>query len=237
MSNFINTDNHNGKNIITVTNTNIKTSEKSAERYADAARRDMQECASYLAAIQGIHSECQRVRDSINITLGNDLTEHINDSDNPHMVSAEQLDVYTKTESDELLSAKSNLSDLASVATSGDYDDLINKPNIPAAQIQSDWNQSDNTAMDYIKNKPAIPAAQVNSDWSASSGIAQILNKPSIPSKTSDLTNDSGFITAGSLPTVDSAMSTTSTNPVQNAVITNAVNSKSTVTFVDWSVA
>lgn len=29
---------------------------------------------------------------------------------------------------------------------------------------------------------PAIPAAQVSADWSASSGVAQILNKPAIPS-------------------------------------------------------
>jgi len=41
------------------------------------------------------------------------------------------------------------------VATSGDYNDLINKPTIPAEQIQSDWNQSDTTAKDYIKNKPS----------------------------------------------------------------------------------
>ena len=43
---------------------------------------------------------------------------------------------------------------LATVATTGSYDDLTNKPTIPAAQVQSDWNQSDNTAVDYIKNKP-----------------------------------------------------------------------------------
>ena len=46
----------------------------------------------------------------------------------------------------------------ATVATSGDYDDLTNKPTIPAAQIQSDWNQSDSTKLDYIKNKPSIPS-------------------------------------------------------------------------------
>ena len=45
--------------------------------------------------------------------------------------------------------------------------------------IQSDWNQSSSSAIDYIKNKPTIPAAQVNSDWNAASGVAQILNKPS----------------------------------------------------------
>jgi hypothetical protein len=30
-------------------------------------------------------------------------------------------------------------------------------PTIPAAQIQSDWNQTNNTLLDYIKNKPTIP--------------------------------------------------------------------------------
>lgn len=52
---------------------------------------------------------------------------------------------------------------------------------IPAAQIQSDWNQTNSTAKDFIKNKPTIPAEQVNSDWNATSGKAQILNKPTIP--------------------------------------------------------
>lgn len=44
---------------------------------------------------------------------------------------------------------------LSAVATSGSYNDLSNKPSIPAAQVQSDWNQTDNTQVDYIKNKPA----------------------------------------------------------------------------------
>lgn len=47
------------------------------------------------------------------------------------------------------------LTDLATVATTGDYGDLL--------------------------NTPTIPAAQVNSDWNANSGVAQILNKPTIP--------------------------------------------------------
>ncbi len=32
-----------------------------------------------------------------------------------------------------------------------------------------------------LTNKPTIPSAQVNSDWNATSGVAQILNKPTIP--------------------------------------------------------
>lgn len=55
---------------------------------------------------------------------------------------------------------------LATVAASGSYNDL--------------------------SNKPTIPAAQVNSDWNSSSGVSQILNKPT---KLSDFSNDSGFIT------------------------------------------
>jgi hypothetical protein len=43
--------------------------------------------------------------------------------------------------------------------------------------------------------------AQVNSDWNATSGVEEILNKPAIPSKTSDLTNDSGYITGADVPT------------------------------------
>ena len=63
-------------------------------------------------------------------------------------------------------------SDLATVATSGDYNDL--------------------------SNKPTIPAAQVNADWNATSGVARILNKPTIPTvptNVSAFTNDAGYIT------------------------------------------
>lgn len=50
------------------------------------------------------------------------------------------------------------------------------------AQVQSDWNESDSNDPAYIQNKPTIPAAQVNADWDASSGVSAILNKPTIPS-------------------------------------------------------
>ena len=73
--------------------------------------------------------------------------------------------------------------------TKADY--IKNKPSIPSAQVQSDWNESDSSKADFIKNKPTIPAEQVNSDWDAESGKAQILNKPSIPTALADLTDDS----------------------------------------------
>lgn len=88
---------------------------------------------------------------------------------------------FIKNKPDLSVYARSN--DLAAVATTGDYDDLLNKPSIPAAQVQSDWNQGDSGAVDFIKNKPNIPAAQVQSDWnqSDSNAVDFIKNKPSIP--------------------------------------------------------
>lgn len=86
---------------------------------------------------------------------------------------------------------------LSLVATSGDYDDLANKPTIPSktsdltndgADGQSTYVEADElsavaTSGSYtdLTDKPTIPAAQVNADWNASSGVAQILNKPTIP--------------------------------------------------------
>ena len=43
-----------------------------------------------------------------------------------------------------------------------------------------------------LTNKPVIPNAQVNSDWTASSGVAEILNKPTIPPQSSVITNSAG---------------------------------------------
>ena len=53
-------------------------------------------------------------------------------------------------------------------ASSGTAAEILNKPTIPAAQIQSDWNQSDDTQKDFIKNKPTIPTVPtISTDISA----------------------------------------------------------------------
>ena len=70
------------------------------------------------------------------------------------------------------LDLKANIASLATVAFSGDYDDLINAPSIPAAQIQSDWNQTNNLLLDFIKNKPSIPTA--TSDLTNDSLVASV---------------------------------------------------------------
>lgn len=59
------------------------------------------------------------------------------------------------------------------------------------------------TAADDTKLSGIEAGAQVNvkPDWTAAAGTAaEILNKPTIPTKTSDLSNDSGFITLNDVP-------------------------------------
>lgn len=46
---------------------------------------------------------------------------------------------------------------LAAVATSGSYNDLVDTPTIPAEQVNADWNATSGKAQ--ILNKPTIPAA------------------------------------------------------------------------------
>lgn len=72
---------------------------------------------------------------------------------------------------------------LHKISKTGRYSDLLDKPNIPSAQIQSNWDESDDTRPDFIKNKPTIPAAQIQSDWEQSNSEAKdfIKNKPTIP--------------------------------------------------------
>lgn len=118
------------------------------------------------------------------------------------------------------LGAKANSADLAAVATSGSYNDLSNKPTIPAAQVNSDW--SANSGVAQILNKPTLAAVATSGSYN------DLSNKPTIPTVnnatltiqkngttvktftanassnvtanivvptvTSDLTNDSGFI-------------------------------------------
>lgn len=112
--------------------------------------------------------------------------------------------------------------------------------------VQSNWTESDNTKKDYIKNKPsnlvqdanyvhtdnnytnteksklagieAGAEANVNPDWNASSGDAQILNKPTIP-------------------TVDQQMSDSSTNAISNSVVKGYIDDAiSGVTGIDFQI-
>lgn len=110
----------------------------------------------------------------------------------------------------DLLSAKANAADLTTLSAtvagigtpfSGSYTDLTNKPTLFSGAyvdltgkptlfsgVYTDLTGKPTLATVAttgayadLSGKPTIPAAQINSDWNASSGVGQVLNKPSIP--------------------------------------------------------
>lgn len=133
----------------------------------------------------------------------------------------------SQTDLKNALDSKANTSDLSSVATSGDYEDLTNTPTIPTktSDLTNDSGFIDNTVNDLtnytktsdlstvatsgsyddLSNKPSIPIVnnatltiQKNSTtidtFTANSSTDKTIDI-TVPTKTSDLTNDSGFIT------------------------------------------
>ena len=70
-----------------------------------------------------------------------------------------------------------------------------------------------------LTNTPPIPAAQVNSDWNATSGVEQILNKPTIPTVNDATLTVQRQDDTGSNPTYIDLTDTFSANANTNKVI------------------
>lgn len=116
-------------------------------------------------------------------------------------------------------------------AASGDAQ-ILNKPSIPSktSDLTNDSNfavdasyvHTDNNFTTTLKNKldgiAAGAEVNVNADWNAASGDAQILNKPDIPSKTSDLTNDSNFVADASYVHTDNNFTDTDKGKADGAL-------------------
>ena len=75
---------------------------------------------------------------------------------------------------------RTKLSGLATVATSGSYADLSNKPTIPAAQVNSDWNAS--SGLPQILNKPTLATVATTGSYT------DLSSKPTIPAAATDMT-------------------------------------------------
>lgn len=111
---------------------------------------------------------------------------------------------------------------------SGNYNDLTNKPTIPKVD-----SVLSSTSTNAIQNKVVKSALDSKANISHIHSISDVTNlQDSLDSK-SDATHTHSYNdlsdkpTIPTMPTIDSALSSTSTNSVQNKVVTNALNNKS----------
>ena len=148
--------------------------------------------------------------------------------------------------------ARNVLASLSTVAHTGDYNDLSNKPTIPSAQVNSDWNASSGVAEILNKpnlstvatsgsyndliDKPTIPTGQVNSDWNANSGVAEILNKPNLSTVATsgsynDLSNKPNLSTVATSGSYNDLSDKPTIPTVNNGTLTVQKNGTNVATF------
>ena len=95
-------------------------------------------------------------------------------------------------------------------------------PSNAEQNVQSDWNVTDTTSDAFIKNKPSIHNHNNKKvlDGITADKVNEWNNKSDFSGDYNDLSNPP------TIPIVDSALSTTSTNAIQNKVVTSALNKK-----------
>ena len=125
-----------------------------------------------LTSASDIHNLETQIEDILDDDLPGKLNELV-----PHIVDSELGNYYTKSEVDTALSAKADSDDLAEVANTGDYDDLINKPYIPNTYSTTE----EQIVGSWIDGKPIYRRVVV---WDASipsaSGWQTLLSVPGI---------------------------------------------------------
>ena len=145
----------------------------------------------------------------------------------PQTFSQQQAD-WTEADSSAVDYIK-NKPTLAAVATSGNYSDLSGKPSLATVATSGDY--------DDLTNKPTIPAAQVNADWNASSGVTEILNKPTLGTAAAASTSD--FATAAQGTKADTAVQPSDLATVATSGSYNDLSNKPTIPAAqvnaDWN--
>ena len=99
---------------------------------------------------------------------------------------ADKSTTYTKTQVDDALALKANTADLATVATTGDYDDLLNKPTIPTktSDLTNDSGYITETAIDNIL--PVVSASGAITSFNV--GIEKKLKSITVDNSATNIT-------------------------------------------------
>ena len=126
-----------------------------------------------------------------------------------------------------MLELKANISSLSKVAFSGNYNDLINKPNIPEGVLVDE--ELSPTSTNPVQNKVINTAL----NGKASTSVATTSSNGLMSS--SDKNKLDGIENGANKTNVDSSLNATSTNPVQNKVINTALNGKASTSVATTS--
>ena len=185
--------------------------------------------------VEGISGEGGSIKTQIDTALADYTTTA--DLESNYAQKADTLagygigDAYTKTETDNLLEAKADSADLATVATTGSFNDLNNKPTTVAEYgITDTYTKTEaNTLLnDKADKSDTYTKAQVEEKLEAISGdngsisqqITAALNDYTPTAGMAQVALSGSYTDLSNKPVIDSALSLTSTNAVQNSTIT-----------------
>ena len=131
--------------------------------------------------------------------VGNAFSAHASNTNNPHEVTKGQVGLgnVDNTADNAKRVAYAAVAGTAEEAQEVAWGNVIGRPKFSEVAFSGDYQD--------LSNTPNIPATPVNADWDAAEGLAEILHKPTIP-------------------VVDTALSETSTNAIQNKVATLNMN-------------
>lgn len=90
--------------------------------------------------------------------------------DNPPLLNTDNSNSLTPMSAEEI----DGTINLHKVAKTGSWNDLNDTPDIPAAPVKSNWNETNSSSLAYILNKPTIPAAPgtLNTNNTASQSVS-----------------------------------------------------------------
>lgn len=121
-------------------------------------------------------------------------------------ISSIPSEYVTDSELNTALSTKADTSSLSTVATSGSYNDLLNKPTIPTktSDLTNDSGYITSVPVNSVNGKTGTVVLNASDVGALASNTAYVssVNGTSgavtinVPTKTSDLQNDSGFLTS-----------------------------------------
>lgn len=219
----ISTDNHNNgiklsvsasadTDVVKINNNDVEYYEKKAAKSAEQAKERLKDCEKYATEAKASVHDCQNIADDLQETFNLNLDAHIENTDNPHKVTAEQLEVYTKNECDsKYLTEHQDISgkaDKSQIPTK--VSDLINDSGY-LNKIPSEYvTETELTSKGYLTS---VPENYVTDTELSAKGylttipdtyakkvdipdVSMKADKSQIPTKISELINDSGYITS-----------------------------------------